>query len=198
MKSIAITGGIASGKSTVTGYLIEKGYIVIDADAMARSLTEPGGDAIPYIAEHFGASYIAADGSMDRARMRDLVFNNPDAKRVLEKGTTDVVVKQIAEIKDEAEHNGVEIMFFDIPLLFELRKEDDYDEIWVVSADIETRKKRILERDGIDSTVAELIIGSQAEEEYRISKADHVIRNDGSLEELYEQIDGLIKNYKIL
>lgn len=195
MKSIAITGGIGSGKSTVTEYLIERGYIVIDADAMARSLTAPGGSAIPYITEHFGASYIAEDGSMDRARMRDLVFKDPSAKRILEIGTTDVVVKQIAEIRAAAEQGGTEIMFFDIPLLFELKKEGDYDEIWVVSADIETRKKRILLRDGIDSAVAELIIGSQAEEEYRISKADHVITNDGSLEDLYRQIDELLKKY---
>ncbi len=196
MKSIAITGGIGSGKSTVTDYLVSNGYIVIDADDMARKLTAPGGESIPYIIDKFGTSYIAEDGSMNRAKMRDLVFKDPEAKKILEEGTTKVVIEKIEEIRRNAEAAGEKLMFFDIPLLFETNRENDYDEIWVVTAPAEIRKARILKRDGISENIADLIIGSQAEEEYRISRADFVLYNDSSIESLYEQIEDKLKKYK--
>lgn len=196
MKSIAITGGIGSGKSTVTDHLITKGYIVIDADDMARKLTAPGGESIPYILEKFGASYIAKDGSMDRAKMRDLVFKDPEAKKILEQGTTNVVISKIEEIRNNAEAAGEKLMFFDIPLLFETNRENDYDEIWVVTAPTEVRKARVIKRDGISEDIADLIIGSQSEEEYRVSKADLVLHNDSTVESLYADIDEELKKYK--
>lgn len=196
MKSIAITGGIGSGKSTVTEHLKAKGYIVIDADDMARKLTSSGGESIPYIIENFGASYIDKDGSMNRAKMRDLVFKNPEAKKILEQGTTNVVIRKIEEIRKNAEAAGEKLMFFDIPLLFETNRENDYDEIWVVTAPEEIRKQRIIKRDGINEDIADLIIGSQAEEEYRISKADLVLHNDSNIESLYAEIDTELKKYK--
>ena len=193
MKSIAITGGIGSGKSTATEYLQEKGYIVIDADKMARELTEPGGRAIPYIREHFGNAYIREDGSMDRAKMRDLIFKDFSQKEILEEGTTKVVLEDIEKIKSEAANNGVHAVFFDIPLLFETKTHKDYDQVWVVTADRELRKERVVLRDGIDEHIIELIIGSQSEEEDKIKLADEVIYNNGSVDELHESIDKLLE-----
>lgn len=193
MKTIAITGGIGSGKSTVTKYLQEKGYIVIDADKMARELTGPGGRAIPYIREHFGNAYICEDGSMDRAKMRDLIFKDFSKKKVLEEGTTKVVIADIERIKSDAAKNGVNAVFFDIPLLFETKTNNNYDVVWVVTADLDKRKERVLLRDGIEERIIDLIIGSQSEEDDKIKNCDEVIYNNGSIDELYRSVDKLLE-----
>ena len=195
MITIAITGGIASGKTQVTDYLISKGYTVVDADRMAREMTAPGGKAMPYILEHFGPSFILEDGSLDRAAMRDLVFRDPSWKSVLEEGTTKVVLEDIEAIKTERAANGDKVLFFDIPLLFETGSEDDYDVVWVVTADYEVRKKRIMERDSIDDTLIDLIMDSQEVEEKKVMIADNVIYNNGTLEELMESVDRTLKSY---
>lgn len=189
MINIAITGGIGSGKSTVTDYLIEKGYTVIDADAMSRAMTAAGGKAMPYIREHFGPDYINADGSLNRVAMRDLVFRNPKYKAILEEGTTKVVLEDIEKIKAEKSKAGEKALFFDIPLLFETHQEGNYDLIWVVTADRELRKERVMKRDGTDAEIVDLMIGSQAEEDVRISKASTVLNNNGSVEDLHAEID---------
>ena len=192
MLNIAITGGIGSGKSTVTDYLVSRGYTVIDADKMARELTEPGGRAIPYIREHFGESYIREDGSMDRAKMRDLIFKDFSKKAILEDGTTKVVLEDISNIKAEAEKSGASAMFYDIPLLYETKTENEYDRIWVVTADRELRKERVMKRDNIEAGIIDLIIGSQAEDDYKIKHADEVLYNNGSVEDLHTTIDSIL------
>lgn len=189
MITIAITGGIGSGKSTVMDYLTEKGYTVIDADAMSRAMTAAGGKAMPYIREHFGPDYINADGSLNRVAMRDLVFRNPKYKAVLEEGTTKVVLEDIEKIKEEKRAAGEKAIFFDIPLLFETHQEDNYDLIWVVTADRELRKQRVIERDGTDPEIVDLMIGSQAEEDIRTAKASTVLDNNGSVDDLHAAID---------
>ena len=195
MINIAITGGIASGKTQVTNYLISKGYTVVDADRMSREMTAPGGKAMPYILEHFGPSFILEDGGLDRAAMRDLVFRDPSWKSVLEEGTTKVVLEDIEAIKRERAASGDKVLFFDIPLLFETGSEDDYDAVWVVTADYELRKKRIMERDGIDGTLIDLIMDSQEEEEKKVKLADNVIYNNGTLDELRESVDRTLRSY---
>ena len=192
MIKIAITGGIGSGKSTVTDYLIEKGYTVVDADAMSRAMTAAGGKAMPYIREHFGPDYINEDGSLNRAAMRDLVFRNPKYKAILEEGTTKVVLEDIEKIRKEKEAAGEKALFFDIPLLFEMHQEGNYDCVWVVSADTELRTQRVMKRDNISPDIIDLIIDSQSEQEFKEQKADVVIRNDGSVEELRAFVDSLL------
>jgi dephospho-CoA kinase len=195
MITIAITGGIGSGKTQVTNYLISKGYTVVDADRMSREMTSAGGKAIPYIIEHFGPSFILEDGSMDRAAMRDLVFRHPEKKRLLEEGTTKVVLEDIEAIKKERAANDDKALFFDIPLLFETGSENDYDAVWVVTADYEVRRKRIMERDGIDQFMIDLIMDSQDGEDKKAALADHVIYNNGTLDELRESVDMTLRSY---
>ena len=195
MITIAITGGIGSGKTQVTNYLISKGYTVVDADRMSREMTSAGGKAIPYIIEHFGPSFILEDGSMDRAAMRDLVFRHPEKKRLLEEGTTKVVLEDIEAIKKERAANDDKALFFDIPLLFETGSEKDYDAVWVVTADYEVRRKRIMERDGIDQSMIDLIMDSQDGEDKKAALADHVIYNNGTLDELREAVDMTLRSY---
>ena len=197
MINIAITGGIGSGKTEVTNYLISKGFTVVDADKMSREMTAAGGKAIPYIREHFGDSFILEDGSLNRAAMRDLVFRDPDKKKLLEAGTTKVVLEDIEAIKKERADSGDKALFFDIPLLFETRTEVDYDAVLVVTADYEIRKARIMARDNIDTAIIDLIMDSQEGEERKAAMADFVIFNNGTIEELHDAVDLLLKKLAI-
>lgn len=189
MITIAITGGIGAGKSTVTDHLISKGFTVIDADKMSREMTGPGGKAMPYILEHFGPDFINEDGSLNRAAMRDLVFQEPKYKAILEEGTTKVVLEDIEKIKLEKAASGEKALFFDIPLLFETHQEGNYDQVWVVTADYEIRKARIMARDSIEPSIIDLIMDSQSEEEQKVQSADLVFYNNGSIEELETEVD---------
>ena len=195
MITIAITGGIGSGKTEVTNYLTSKGYTVVDADKMSREMTSAGGKAIPYIREHFGPAFIMEDGSLDRAAMRDLVFRDPAKKMLLEEGTTKVVLEDIESIKKERAACDDKALFFDIPLLFETGSEDDYDAVWVVTADYEIRKARIMVRDNIDAAIIDLIMDSQEGEDKKASMADQVIYNNGSVEELRNAVDRVLESY---
>lgn len=195
MITIAVTGGIGSGKTQVTNYLISKGFTVVDADKMSRDMTSAGGKAIPYIREHFGPGFILEDGSLNRAAMRDLVFKDPSKKKILEEGTTKVVLEDIEAIKKERAASNDKALFFDIPLLFETGSEDDYDAVWVVTADYEIRKNRVMARDGIDSSIIDLIMDSQEGEEKKVMLADQVIYNNGSLDELRDSVDMVLKSY---
>ena len=192
-----MTGGIGSGKTSVTNYLISKGFTVVDADRMSREMTSAGGKAIPYIIEHFGPAFVLEDGSLDRAAMRDLVFKDPNKKKLLEEGTTKVVLEDIEAIKKERAASDDKALFFDIPLLFETGSENDYDAVWVVTADYETRKNRVMARDGIDPSIIDLIMDSQEGEEEKIRKADQVIYNNGTIEDLRRSVDSVLRTYDL-
>ena len=193
MKTIAITGGIGSGKTEVTNYLTCLGYTVVDADKMSREMTAAGGKAMPYIFEHFGPEYIMSDGSLNRAAMRDLVFREPSKKKLLEEGTTKVVLEDIEKIKREREESGDSALFFDIPLLFETGTEGNYDLVWVVTEPYEVRRERVMKRDGIGKEIIDLIMDSQKDESAKAEKADFVIVNDGSIDELRAAVDKELK-----
>lgn len=192
MITIAITGGIGAGKTTVTEHLISKGYTVIDADKMSREMTGPGGKAMPYILEHFGPDFINSDGSLNRGAMRDLVFQEPKYKAILEEGTTKVVLEDIEKIKQEKASSGEKALFFDIPLLFETHQEENYDQVWVVTADYEIRKSRVMERDKIEPSIIDLIMDSQSEEDRKVESADVVFKNNGTIEELTAEVDRVL------
>jgi dephospho-CoA kinase len=195
MLNIAITGGIGSGKTSVTEILRSCGYTVIDADAMSRELTSSGGRAIPYIREKFGPGFIMEDGSLDRAKMRDLIFRDPAKKALLEEGTTRVVLEDIEAIRSQKEKAGEEALFYDIPLLFETGTEGEYDAVWVVSADHALRAARIMERDGIDAGMIDLIMDSQEDDEVKKAKADLVIYNNGTMEDLETAVEKALSSY---
>ena len=197
MLSIAITGGIGSGKTCVTDIIRSHGFTVIDADAMSREMTSAGGKAIPYIREKFGPEFIMEDGSLNRAAMRDLIFRDPAKKALLEEGTTKVVLEDIETIRRQKEKAGEKALFFDIPLLFETGTEGEYDAVWVVSADYDVRARRIMERDGIDAGMIGLIMDSQEDEETKKSGADLVISNNGTMEELEQAVEDALMSYDL-
>lgn len=197
MYRIAITGGIGSGKTAVTDYLESKGYTVIDTDKLSHEITAPGGKSIPYILEHFGSEYIAPDGSLNRAKMRELVYNNPEQMAVLEYGTTRVIIEDTNNIIRECEERGDTVVFVAIPLLFEKGNTEDYDMIWSVIADLDIRLERVKNRDNFDEAMIRNIFSIQATDEERIARSTDIIDNSSSLENLYSQIDKLIQKYEL-
>lgn len=199
MRTIAITGGIGSGKTAVTDYLEEKGFPVIDTDRMAHAMTAPGGKAIPYIRAHFGTEYILPDGSMDRDAVRNVVYRNPEMMKVLEKGTTEVIVRDTEAEIERMRVQGAPVTFVAIPLLFETGSDgSEYDGVWAVTASEEVRLQRVMARDGLTEEMVRRILKKQVSDDVRREMATEIIDNSGTLAELREKVDLLLqKNHFI-
>ncbi|MBQ6900475.1 MAG: dephospho-CoA kinase [Firmicutes bacterium] len=197
MKIIGLTGGIGTGKSTVSAYLKEKGCVILDADKMSRQLTAPGGDALPAIRRTFGDEVFYDDGTLDRKKLGSIVFNDADKLKALEEITTQKVVEQtidgLVRLR-KASYNGIVII--DAPLLFECGMQVLAEENWLVTAGLKVRIERIIKRDGLDRQSILDRINNQMNDEEKMTMADYVIDNSGNLESLYQQIDKLIERVK--
>jgi dephospho-CoA kinase len=178
---LGLTGGIGSGKSTVASILARAGAAVMDADAISRSLTLPGGRAIPAILAQFGEKLIAPDGAMDRDAMRALVFSNPQSKRLLEAIIHPLVGQVLQEQSSAAISAGHACLVYDIPLLVESgeRWRSQVDWICVVDCEVETQIQRVMARNELGRHDVEQIISQQASRQQRLAIADTVIFNDG-------------------
>lgn len=187
---LGLTGGIGSGKSTVAQMLADLGAAVIDADAIVRSATQPGGPAIDPIAREFGRDFITAQGALDRDRMRELAFADAGAKRRLEAIVHPLVGQEIQRQADSAIHAGSPCIVFDIPLLVESGHwRQQLDRVLVLDCSVETQLKRVMARSSLSRDAVEQIIAAQAPRLLRLAAADLVIANDGlSLEQLHIQI----------
>ena len=175
---IGLTGGIGSGKSTVGQLLAAVGAALIDTDLIARQLTLPGGAAIDGIARAFGPQLIAADGALDRARMRDLVFGDAGAKQRLE-----AILHPLIGLETErqaAAAQGAPALVFDVPLLVESgRWRAKVDKVLVVDCREATQVERVVRRSGWTPEAVQAVIASQASRSQRRASADAVIFNDG-------------------
>ena len=187
MFRVGLTGGIASGKSTVADELARRGALVIDADRLAREVVDPGTPELAKVAERFPDTVV--DGRLDRAKLAAVVFVNPQARRDLERIIHPAVRKRAAELEQSAPPGSVVVHV--IPLLVETGQESDFDLCVVVDVDHETQLSRLLARDGMTRAEAEARIGAQATREQRLAAADVVIDNSGSVTQLKEQIDDL-------
>ena len=185
MLRVGLTGGIASGKSTVADELARRGALVIDADRLAREVVDPGTPELAKVAERFPDTVV--DGRLDRAKLAAVVFGNPQARRDLERIIHPAVRKRAAELEQSAPPGSVVVHV--IPLLVETGQESDFDLCVVVDVDHETQLSRLLARDGMTRAEAEARIGAQATREQRLAAADVVIDNSGSVTQLREQID---------
>jgi dephospho-CoA kinase len=188
---IGLTGGIGSGKSTVAGMLAARGAAVIDADAISRSVTAPGGRAIAPIAQAFGLEMIDAHGAMDRQAMREQIFQNADAKAKLEAIIHPLVSMITAEQAQAALQNGQHCLVFDVPLLVESgeRWRKQVDRVVVVDCDAATQRQRVVARSGLAVEEIDRIIALQASRAQRLACADVVIFNQGmSLSELEAEV----------
>jgi dephospho-CoA kinase len=188
---VGLTGGIGSGKSTVAGMLAARGAAVMDADAISRSLTAPGGLALPEIVQVFGPRMIDALGALDRQAMRDQVFTNAQAKKQLEAILHPWVSRITAEQARAAVQQGRRCLVFDVPLLVESgeRWRRQVDRVWVVDCETPTQVQRVMGRSGMQAPEVERIIAQQASRAQRLASADGVIFNqDLNLDELEAQI----------
>lgn len=188
---IGLTGGIGSGKSTVANMLASRGAAVIDADAISRGLTAPGGRAMASIARTFGPQMVDAGGAMDRQAMRALVFQNPHAKHQLEAIIHPLVSQITAEQTQAALQIGRRVLVFDVPLLVESgeRWRKQVDRVIVVDCDADTQRQRVMARNGLAAEEIDRIIALQASRMQRLACADAVIFNQGlNLTELEAQV----------
>ena len=193
---IGLTGGIGSGKSTVAQLLAERGAAVIDADAIARSVTAPHGLAMPEIVRVFGAEFIDAQGALERDRMRAHVFANPSAKKQLEAIIHPLVAQQTQAQAQQAESAGHIALVFDVPLLVESgRWRQQVDQVLVVDCLVETQVQRVIARNGLPRETVAQIIAAQASRAQRLAAADWVIFNDQlSLTQLRAEVFALPLN----
>jgi dephospho-CoA kinase len=178
---LGLTGGIGSGKSTVASIMASAGAAVMDADAISRSLTMPGGRAIPAILAEFGEQLIAPDGAMNRDAMRSLVFSNPESKRQLEAIIHPLVGQVLQEESVAAIAAGHACLVYDVPLLVESgdRWRRQVDLVCVVDCGVETQIQRVMSRNQLGRTEIERIISQQASRQQRLDCADAVILNEG-------------------
>ena len=195
---IGVTGGIASGKSEVTRRFEALGIVVADADVAARAAVAPGSGGLAEVVETFGASVLASDGSLDRAAMRQRVFGDEAARRRLEQIVHPLVR---AQLQRECEAAGGPYAIAAIPLLTESGGRERYpwlQRILVVDVPIEVQRSRLMQRDCADAVLADRMIAAQATRSQRLAIADDVIVNDGSLDQLDEQIRALDRRYRML
>jgi dephospho-CoA kinase len=177
---IGLTGGIGSGKSTVLEMLRQRGAATIDADAISRATTAAGGAAIAAIAAHFGAGFITPEGALDRARMREHAYAQPQARRELEQIIHPLVGQESARQVDAALAAGARCIVFDIPLLVESgRWRAQLDRVLVVDCEPETQVARVVARSGLAPDEVRTIIAAQAPRALRLAAADLVICNEG-------------------
>ena len=187
---VGLTGGVGSGKSTVSARLAEHGAVVIDADAIAREVVEPGTPGLTAVVERFGPDVLTADGRLDRPKLASIVFNDEDARQALNAIVHPLVGARTAERMAAVPADA--IVVYDVPLL----AESDgglgrgFDAVVVVEAEIETRIRRLAGR-GMPEDDARARIAAQATDVQRRAIADEVIDNSGSLEHLHEQVDAL-------
>lgn len=192
MPLIALTGGIASGKSTIARRLEEHGAVIVDADAIVRDVQAPGSPVLDLIAETFGSEVIAQDGSLDRPALGSRVFGDPAQLARL-----NAIVHPA--VRDESQRRFTAafaddpdaVVVYDVPLLVEARVDDPWDLIVVAHAPAAERLRRLIELRGMDETAARERIGAQVSDDKRLAIADVVIDTGGTLEHTVAQTDAL-------
>ncbi|MAS21386.1 MAG: dephospho-CoA kinase [SAR116 cluster bacterium] len=188
MLVVGITGGIGSGKSAVTDYLETLGITVVDADKVARVVVEPGTSGLAAITEHFGMDVLLANGGLDRAALRKIVFDNHNERIVLEEITHPRIRNEIIRQLSEASSPYVVLSS---PLLLESGQNTLADYVVVVDVPEEVQLKRTMARDDNSEALVKQIMAAQLDRQTRLSRADASIMNDTSLEELYERVEAL-------
>lgn len=194
-KIIGITGGIASGKSTVTNYLRQKGYQIIDADQVVHELQAKGGKLYQALVSWLGSAILNEAGELDRPKLSQLIFSSQENLAKSSRLQNDIIRQGLANRRDQLAKTE-ETFFMDIPLLFEQDYADWFDEVWLVYVNPETQIKRLKARNGYSQEEAQQRLASQMKLEDKVPYTDFVIKNDGNLEELIEQIDKKLRRLR--
>ena len=187
VRIIGITGGIASGKSTVTEFLRQQGYQVIDADQVVHELQEPGERLYQALLSTFGSAILQEDGRLDRPKLGAMIFGNPELLAQSSQIQNQIIREELAGRRDLLAETE-DFFFMDLPLLFELQYEDWFDQIWLVDVTKETQLSRFMTRNSLSQEEAEKRIAAQLSLQEKRKRADVLIDNDASLDGTRQQI----------
>jgi len=193
--TVALTGGIGSGKSTVADAFSRIGITVVDADIIAREVVEPGQPALESIYQHFGSDILLPEGGLNRRALRERIFNFPEDKRWINALLHPLIHQRTRYLIEQATSPYV---LWVVPLLVENNLQNRADRVLVVDVSVECQIQRTMQRDQISRIQAEQILAAQASREQRLAIADDVINNDGSPEALEQPVDNLHRQYLML
>ncbi|MCP8993635.1 dephospho-CoA kinase [Streptococcus sp. CF9-1] len=191
-KIIGITGGIASGKSTVTEFLRQKGFQVVDADAVVHQLQKPGGRLYQVLVEHFGEKILLENGELNRPLLGSLIFSNPEEQEWSKITQGEIIREELAALRNHLAQTEA-LFFMDIPLLFEQNYASWFYETWLVYVNRDVQLERLMKRDQISKEAAESRLNSQWPLERKISLASHSLDNNGNQEQLIAQVVQLLE-----
>ena len=191
-KIIGITGGIASGKSTVTNFLRQKGFEVVDADAVVHQLQNPGGRLYQMLVTHFGEKILLENGVLNRPLLASLIFNNSDDREWSKKIQGKIIREELGSLRDKLAQTE-DLFFMDIPLLFEQEYASWFDETWLVYVSRDTQLDRLMKRDYLTIEDAQARLASQWPLEEKKRLASHILDNNGSREQLLSQVASLLQ-----
>ena len=186
-KIIGITGGIASGKSTVTNFLRHKGFKVVDADVLVHQLQKPGGRLFQILVEHFGEKILLENGELNRPILASLIFSKPKEQEWSKRTQGEIIREELAILRNQLARTEA-LFFMDIPLLFEQDYASWFDETWLVYVNRDVQLERLMRRDQISKEAAESRLNSQWPLERKISLASHSLDNNGNQEQLIAQV----------
>lgn len=193
MYAVGLTGGIASGKTTISNLFAGLGVPVVDTDLISRKLLEPGEPAFRQVCAHFGPSIQKPDGGIDRARLREIVFGNRDAKRWLETMLHPLIFQRSSEAIRE--HAGAAYVLVVVPLLFETNFQSLVDRVLAVDCPAELQIERLMQRDHIDRELAASMLAQQLDNRKRLARAHDSIDNSGDGSNLAADVAALHRRY---
>lgn len=193
MITVGLTGSIGTGKSTVTKYLLERGYKVIDADKISRDVVKKGEIGYFKLIDYFGKEIIDKEENIDRQKLSKIVFSDKEKLEKLNSILHPVIIDKISELENVYKNKGEDIVFIDAPLLIETKLYENVDKVVLITADEDIQIKRIIKRDNIDETKARKIINAQMSFEEKRVFADFILKNNESRKKLFESLEIILQ-----
>ncbi|EID30639.1 dephospho-CoA kinase [Streptococcus mitis] len=190
-KIIGITGGIASGKSTVTNFLRKQGFQVVDADVVVHQLQRPSGRLFEALVQHFGQEIILENGELNRPLLASLIFSNPEEREWSRITQGEIIREELATLRNQLAQMEA-IFFMDIPLLFEQDYVSWFDDTWLVYVDRDVQVERLMKRDQLSKDEAESRLAAQWPLEKKKDLSSHVLDNNGNQDQLLTQVLSLL------
>lgn len=195
MDVYGLTGGIGSGKSTVAELLEEYGVPVVSADELSRVVVAPGSEGLRLVVERFGTEIVGDDGGLDRRKMAAVVFRDPERRRELEAILHPRIRDRFEQVLDALEKAGHEVAVYEVPLLFERNLQGEMKAVILVTAPMDVRVARVRSRDDVTETEVRARIAAQMDEDQKRRRADYIIENNGSLDELRREVEFLMARF---